>query len=147
MADAIAYIQWSNYAEGLDGKGLFHSEPLAFSSRQERLHKVGPGERLWLDSRCPEDGQHYFVAVLTVAELAHNAADSDLGKVFGTYGACQGEGWLAFELALPSTEKQVADPNIVQQRVPCSGEGDPSCFKDVSPVAHIQSHLGILLDQ
>ena len=43
----------------------FLDDPLTFSSRQERLHKVGLGKRLWLVSREPEDSQHYIVGFCT----------------------------------------------------------------------------------
>lgn len=85
MADAIALIQWDSYKRGLDGRGFFAAEPLTFSSRQERLHKAGPGERLWLVSRCPEDGQHYFACVLQIAEQRRNHPDSEVGKAFGDF--------------------------------------------------------------
>ena len=57
MADAIAFIQWDSYAEGTEGRGFFAAKPLTFNSRQERLHNVSVGGRLWLVSRNPADGQ------------------------------------------------------------------------------------------
>lgn len=85
MADAIAYMQWDSYERGLDGNGFFAAEPLCFNSRQDRLHKIGRGEKLWLVSRCPGDGQHYLVCVLQVAEQRHNPSDSDVCKLYGEY--------------------------------------------------------------
>ncbi len=85
MADVIAFIQWDSYADGINGSGFFKAEPLTFSSRQERLHKLGIRENLWLVSRCPDDGQHYFVAVLRVAELRRNPLDSSLAKSYGEF--------------------------------------------------------------
>ena len=85
MASAIAFIQWDSYENGIDGKGLFNFEPLRFNSRQERLHKVGVGENLWLVSRSQEDGQHYFVGLLRVAEHARNPSDNALTESYGEF--------------------------------------------------------------
>src|SRR5258708_1210382 len=85
MADALAYIQWDSYKSGIRSNGFFADEPLTFSSRQERLQRVAIGEPLWLVSRCPDDGQHYFVCVLSVKELRRNPADSEISKSFGDF--------------------------------------------------------------
>ena len=85
MADAIAFIQWDSYAEGTGGSGFFAAEPLTFNSRQERLHSVSVGGRLWLVSRHPADGQYYFVAVLRVAEHRRNEANTTIAANYGEY--------------------------------------------------------------
>src|SRR5437016_6464621 len=63
----------------------FLDDPLTFSSRQERLHKVGLGKRLWLVSREPEDSQHYIVGVLHVRERRRNPPGSEVALTFGEY--------------------------------------------------------------
>src|SRR5207302_320444 len=85
MASAIAFIQWESYAAGRDGRGFFAAEPLTFNSRQERLHEVSVGERLWLVSRHPTDGQYYCVSVLHVAEHQRNDARSEVAASYGEY--------------------------------------------------------------
>ena len=85
MPDAIAYIQWDNYKRGLDGEGFFRAEPLAFNSRQERLHKVEPGSRLWLVTRCPDDGQHYLAGLLRIAEHRRNHSGDAVAEAFGEF--------------------------------------------------------------
>src|SRR5436190_15325374 len=85
MASAIAFIQWDNYTNGLDGCGFFAADPLTFNSRQERLHLLGVDDRLWLVSRCPEDQQYYFIGVLHIAELRRNPPDSSVACAFGEF--------------------------------------------------------------
>src|SRR5438046_10120038 len=85
MASAIAFIQWDNYTNGLDGCGFFAADLLTFSSRQERLHLLGVDDRLWLVSRCPEDQQYYFVGVLHIAALRHNPSNSPLAHAYGEF--------------------------------------------------------------
>src|SRR2546428_7322707 len=76
MASAIAFIQWESYAQGADGRGLFASDPLSYNSRQDRLHKLGAGDRLWLVSRCPDDQQYYVVGLFVVAVVSRNPSGS-----------------------------------------------------------------------
>jgi len=85
MSSAIAFIHWDNYACGPTGHGLLVGETVTFNSRQERLHKLNRGDWLWLVARCPEDQQHYFVAVLVVEDLRRNSSDSPLGHAFGEF--------------------------------------------------------------
>src|SRR5262245_51846606 len=72
MDTALVFMQWDNYEAAPEKPLLFCDAPLTFNSRQERLHKLCPGDRLWLVSRCPADQQYYFVAVLSVAALKRN---------------------------------------------------------------------------
>jgi hypothetical protein len=125
MADAIAYIQWDNYRQGLDGKGFFAAEPLAFNSRQERLHRVAPGEKLWLVSRCPADGQHYFVGLLRIAAHQRNSADSEVGRAFG-------------EFALVADRRGSHD---LAERFPCDGILRALQFETGKPVK-FGAHIG-----
>jgi hypothetical protein len=83
MAAGVIFMQWESYVGGKEVTALFKEEPLTFNSRQERLHRLAPGDRLWLVSRCPEDGQYYFVAVLTIAELTQNPPESEKGERYG----------------------------------------------------------------
>lgn len=85
MASAIVFIQWDNYVNGLDKRGFFAADPLTFNSRQERLHLLGKGDRLWLVSRCPEDQQYYFVGVLYITALQRNPSTSSLATAFGEF--------------------------------------------------------------
>ena len=61
MAAGVIFMQWESYLGGGHGRAFFANEPLTFNSRQERLHRLLPEDWLWLVSRCPEDGQYYFV--------------------------------------------------------------------------------------
>jgi hypothetical protein len=85
MACAVLCMQWDNYAGGGASGPLFAADLLTFNSRQERLHRLQPGDRLWLVARCPEDRQYYFVAALRVAGLKHNPPDSQEGQAFGPF--------------------------------------------------------------
>ncbi len=85
MNSAIAFIHWENYTYGPTGHGLFVAETVTFNSRQERLHRLSRGDWLWLVARCPEDQQHYFVAVLLVADFGRNPVDSPPGRAFGEF--------------------------------------------------------------
>jgi hypothetical protein len=85
MSAGIAFIHWENYRSSQSGNNLFDKEPLTFNSRQERLHRLMAGDRLWLVSRCPEDSQYYFVAVLYVAQLRYNSASSDVARAYGEF--------------------------------------------------------------
>jgi hypothetical protein len=85
MSSAAAFLQWHNYEGASDKHGLFALEPLAYNCRQERLHSLRRGDRLWLVSRCPEDQQHYFVGVLYVTSIRRNSPDSEIGRDFGEF--------------------------------------------------------------
>jgi len=85
MAAGIIFMQWDSYAGGPDGAPFFSENPLTFNSRQERLHRLSAGDPLWLVSRCPDDGQYYFVAVLRIAELVRNPPGSEQAIRFGEY--------------------------------------------------------------
>jgi hypothetical protein len=78
-------MQWESYVGAIGAPAFFTDQPLTFNSRQERLHRLSPGDRLWLVSRCPEDGQYYFIAALQIAGLARNPPDSDKARLFGEY--------------------------------------------------------------
>jgi len=125
MADAIAYMLWESYKQGLDGKGFFAAEPLCFNSRQDRLHKIGRGEKLWLVSRCPDDGQHYFVCLLQVASQRRNPPDSVAGKSFGEY-AVEADRGASHDLA---------------KRFPCDGMLRALQFETGKPVK-FGAHIG-----
>ena len=85
MAAGVVFMQWDSYAGGAGGPAFFAQEPLTFNSRQERLHRLAPGDRLWLVSRCPDDGQYYFVAALLVTQLVRNPPGSERATLFGEY--------------------------------------------------------------
>jgi len=85
MAAAVIFMKWESYKGGKDNAGFFTDEPLTFNSGQERLHCLAPGDRLWLVSRCPEDGQYYFVAGLTVLSQKRNTPESEKGRLYGQY--------------------------------------------------------------
>jgi hypothetical protein len=85
MAAGVLFMQWESYAGGKDGSPFFAPDPLHFSTRQERLHRLAPGDRLWLVSRCPEDGQYYFVGALLIAALTRNPPGSEKAALFGEY--------------------------------------------------------------
>jgi hypothetical protein len=85
MAAGVIFMQWDSYAGGPNGPAFFAEGPLTFNTRQERLHRLAGGDRLWLVSRCPEDGRYYFVAVLRVARLIRNPPGSEKATLFGEY--------------------------------------------------------------
>jgi hypothetical protein len=85
MASTAIFIQWENYEGGQGESPFFSIEPLTFNSRQERLHQLIPGDRLWLVSRSPNDRQYYFVSVLVVAALKRNDLTSREGSLHGEY--------------------------------------------------------------
>ncbi len=85
MACAVQFMQWDNYAGKQTPSGFFDREPLTFNSRQDRLHELQPGDRLCLVSRCPQDGQYYFVALLHIASLKRNPLGSPEGQAFGEF--------------------------------------------------------------
>lgn len=85
MPSAVLAIQWDNYAGTAESPGLFSIEPLAYNSRQSRLHELSPGDKLWLVSRHPDDRQYYFVAVLTVEAHRRNEPSSTEAKRYGDY--------------------------------------------------------------
>jgi hypothetical protein len=85
MAASVIFMQWDSYAGGTSAPPFFAEEPLTFNTRQERLHHLAAGDRLWLVSRCPDDGQYYFVAALRIAQLVRNPPGSEKAKVFGEY--------------------------------------------------------------
>jgi hypothetical protein len=85
MAAGVIFMQWDSYVGGTDGPPFFADDPLTFNTRQERLHRLAVGDRQWLVSRCPDDGQYYFVAALRIAQLIRNPPDSDKATRFGEY--------------------------------------------------------------
>jgi hypothetical protein len=58
MAAGVLFMQWDSYAGGTNGPPFFSQGAITFNSRQDRLHRLALGDRLWLVSRCPEDGQY-----------------------------------------------------------------------------------------
>jgi hypothetical protein len=85
MAAGVIFMQWDSYVGGPDGPPFFAEDAPTFNTRQERLHRLAAGDRLWLVSRCPDDGQYYFVAALRIAQLTRNPPDSEKAKLFGEY--------------------------------------------------------------
>jgi hypothetical protein len=85
MAAGVIFMQWDSYAGGANGPTFCAEDPLTFNTRQERLHRLAAGDRLWLVSRCPDDGQYYFVAALRIAQPIRNPAGSDKATRFGEY--------------------------------------------------------------
>jgi hypothetical protein len=85
MAAGVIFMQWDSYAGGPNGPPFFAEDRLTFNTRQERLHRLAVGDRLWLASRCPEDGQYYFVAALRIAQLIGNPPGSEKAALFGEY--------------------------------------------------------------
>jgi hypothetical protein len=84
MAAGVIFMQWDSYIGGED-IAFFKQQPLTFNSRQERLHRLAPGDRLWLVSRCPDDGQYYFVAAVAIGELLCNAPGTERANLYGEY--------------------------------------------------------------
>ena len=69
MPAAVIFMQWASYQGDAANPQFFRRESLTFNSRQERLHQLTPGDRLWIASRCPDDQQYYFVGPnLTVGQ-------------------------------------------------------------------------------
>ena len=85
MADAAIFMQWESYIGTTGSRAFFSHEPLTFNSRQERLHQLSEGDRLWLVSRNPVDQQYFFVAVLQVLGRKRNTPESRESQVFGEY--------------------------------------------------------------
>jgi hypothetical protein len=85
MATAVVFMKWEHYQGDECRQGFFVQDPLTFNSRQERLHQLAPGDRLWLVSRCPDDGQYNFVASLFVAERACNPPGNEKAGEFGAF--------------------------------------------------------------
>jgi hypothetical protein len=85
VAAGVTFMQWESYAGGPDAPPFFAEGPLTFNTRQERLHRLTPGARLWLVSRCPADGQYYFTAALRIAQLLRNPPASAIAARFGEY--------------------------------------------------------------
>src|SRR6516165_5268680 len=85
MSSAVIVMKWENYVGGADSKPLFAQEPLTFNSGQERLQQLKPGDRLWLVSRCPDDQQYYFAAILWIAGYRRNTQVSAERTLFGEY--------------------------------------------------------------
>jgi hypothetical protein len=56
MAVGVIFMQWDSYVGGPNGPPFFAADPLTFNTRQERLHRLAAGDRLWLVARCPDDG-------------------------------------------------------------------------------------------
>jgi hypothetical protein len=78
-------MQWDSYAGSTNAPPFFSEDPLTFNTRQDRLHQLTAGDRLWLVSRCPDDGQYYFVAALRVAQPIRNPPASEKARLFGEY--------------------------------------------------------------
>jgi hypothetical protein len=78
VAAGVIFMQWQSYAGGADGPAFFEEEPLTFNSRQERLHRLAAGDRLWLVSRCPEEGL-YREAVKQHSPGSRREAERTLG--------------------------------------------------------------------
>ncbi len=85
MASAVQFMQWDNYTGGDTHPRFFDRPALTFNSRQQRLHQLQPGDRLALISRCPQDAQYYFVAVLHIASLKCNPLGSAEEQTFGEF--------------------------------------------------------------
>jgi hypothetical protein len=85
MAAAITFIQWHSYIGGPDEPPFFSYDPLTFNTRQERLHRLAAGDRLWLVSRCPDDAQYYCIGALVIAEISRNLPGGDLAARYGEY--------------------------------------------------------------
>jgi hypothetical protein len=85
MAAGVIFMQWDSYVGGPHGPPFFSEDPLTFNTRQERLHQLAAGDRLWLVSRCPDDGQYYFVAALRIAQLVRNPPGGEKATLFGEY--------------------------------------------------------------
>jgi hypothetical protein len=85
MPSAVSFIQWDNCLGSAGTNSLFAAQPLTFNSQQKRLHELNSGDRLWLVSRCPDDQQYYFVAVLVAATQSTNSPASREGQLFGEY--------------------------------------------------------------
>jgi hypothetical protein len=85
MSSAVIFMQWESYESETGQPVFFQQDPLTFNSRQERLHKLSEGDRLWLVSRCPADQQYYFVAMLTIAATKRNSPGSAEAE-FGEFG-------------------------------------------------------------
>src|SRR4051812_4403192 len=85
MASAVVFVQWDSYFGDSGSPALFGHDPLTFNSRQERLHQLSEGDRLWLVSRSPTDQQYYFVAALRVLVRRRNPPESREGQLFGEY--------------------------------------------------------------
>lgn len=67
------------------GHPLFGSDPVTYSSSQERLHALVQGDRLWLVSRSSEDQQYYFVGCLSISALRVNPSGSLPEQEFGRF--------------------------------------------------------------
>jgi hypothetical protein len=78
-------MQWDSYRSAPGSPALFLHDPLTFNSRQERLHQLASGDRLWLVSRCQADQQYYFIATLHVLDRGRNPPESREGQLFGEY--------------------------------------------------------------
>ncbi len=85
MPSGVIFMQWDNYETASGQPVFFQRAELTFNSRQDRLHSLGPGDRLWLVSRCPSDQQYYFVAALRIASQKRNAPRTKEAE-YGEYG-------------------------------------------------------------
>jgi hypothetical protein len=85
MPAGVVFMQGDSSAGGPGGSEFFAQGQLTFNSRQERLHRLAVGDRLWFVARCPDDGQYYFVAALLVAQLTRNPPGSERATLFGEY--------------------------------------------------------------
>jgi hypothetical protein len=92
MAAGVVFMQWDSYAGSPAGPAFFAQEPITFNTRQERLHRLAPGDRLWHVSRCPDDGQYYFVAALHAAQRMRNPPGSERATRFGGSVRPKGDG-------------------------------------------------------
>src|SRR5262245_560923 len=119
MASAIAFVQWQSYQTGLGGRGLLADDPLTFSSHQQRLLALSTGDDLWLVSRCPEDQQYYFVAVLRVARSGSGLA----GNRSAEFGA-------------NSVVAERSESHDLQRRFPAEGMLRALQFDTRRPIQH-----------
>jgi hypothetical protein len=85
MPSAVVFMQWESYVGDGATPPFFHAEPLTFNSRQDRLHRLQPGDRLWLVSRCPTNQQYCFLASLSISTLVRNPPGSALSQAFGEF--------------------------------------------------------------
>ena len=85
MAAGVIFMQWSSYVSGTNGAPFFSQDSITFNTRQDRLHRLAPADRLWLVSRCPDDGQYYFAVVMEIERLSRNPPGSEKATRFGEY--------------------------------------------------------------
>jgi len=108
VAASVIFMQWDSYVGGQGNSALFSQNPVTYNSRQERLHRLSPGDRIWIVSRCPEDRQYYFVGSLLVAALAQNTSESEKARLYGQYAI------LADRSQSPDLHKQVPAESLLR---------------------------------